>query len=271
MHPAMPVDKPLGEAFFGVCMVNGTLDLLCEAIARNFGAVLSLPSAGMLRHCKTRFLAEHDGAFWIESVPSESVLIDKLIETGTPVGIAFKSSTNKVIFTTKALRRQADFSPNPDLKLDAMLLQFPETVKNVQRRTNYRVKIVGDTGLSVRVWRIPEHFFLRDKPSGTLELPIKVRDLSVGGICMFCAARDGSALKLAADQRLRVQFCFEDIEAVIEGRVKHAIPTPDKSLRVGVQFKKLENDLEGRQILSKLTNIVARLQRQEIRRSICAA
>jgi len=36
---------------------------------------------------------------------------------------------------------------------------------------------------------------------------------------------------------------------------------------VGAQFKKLENDLEGRQTQSKLSAIVAHLQRQEILRA----
>ena len=41
------------------------------AIVRNAAVVLSLPSAGLLRHHKSRFLAETDEGFWVESVPAE--------------------------------------------------------------------------------------------------------------------------------------------------------------------------------------------------------
>jgi c-di-GMP-binding flagellar brake protein YcgR len=249
-------------------MVSEPTEILSEAVARNFGAVLSLPSAGMLRHCKTRFLMEEPGAFWIESVSGQTDLIDQLIAQQHPVGIAFKSATNKVVFTTTVRRRDPGFSPNAGLTLEALLLDFPKDIKAVQRRSDYRVKIVPDCGLETRMWRIPEHFILRDRPSGTFELTARVRDLSTGGMGVFCSSRDGADLKLAPDQRLRIMLRFEDLEAVIEGRARHMVTTPEKSIRIGVQFKKLENDLEGRQILSKLTNIVARLQRQEIRRAI---
>ena len=37
-------------------MAADNYDMLLDAIARNSGIVLSLPSAGMLRHHKSRFL-----------------------------------------------------------------------------------------------------------------------------------------------------------------------------------------------------------------------
>jgi hypothetical protein len=35
---------------------------------------------------------------------------------------------------------------------------------------------------------------------------------------------------------------------------------------MGIEFKKLESDLEGRQLLAKLNELVGNLQRDEIRR-----
>jgi hypothetical protein len=72
---------------------------------------------------------------------------------------------------------------------------------------------------------------------------------------------------LGVDQRLRVLLHFGEEEALLDARVRHAHGLPDKSQRVGAQFKKLENDLEGRQTQSKLSAIVAHLQRQEILRA----
>jgi len=48
-------------------MADNNEEILRQAIARNLGAVLSLPSAGMLRHCKSRFLSELDGGILFES------------------------------------------------------------------------------------------------------------------------------------------------------------------------------------------------------------
>ena len=46
----------------------------------------------------------------------------------------------------------------------------------------------------------------------------------------------------------------------------------DGRVSAGVQFKKLEQDLEGRQTSSKLSKLVGRLEREEVRqRSLHAA
>lgn len=246
--------------------MNSAKESLAQAIARNSAAVLSLPSAGMLRHYKTRFLADGEGGFWIESVTNEAALIDELIVKQSPVGIAYKSGETKVIFASPIWRRQPDFSLNNDSKIEALLLAMPQDLKAVQRRAAYRVLIPSACPLGVRVWRIPEHAVLRDRPSATLEMAVRPRDISIGGVCLLAPAKDGEAQKIITDQRLRLQLSYEGIDALVEGRAKHVSANPDKSLRIGVQFKKLENDLEGRQNLSKLTTIVGQLHREEVRR-----
>lgn len=256
-------DSGVGQA---IGMQDSTHELLMDAIARGSGAVISLPSAGMLRSHKTRFLGESEGGFWVESIPGEAELIDELIVAQSLAGIAFRSGPNKVIFTTPVWRRQPEYAVNAMLKLEALLLPFPQSIKTVQRRSAYRVFIPTSSELVVRCWKISEHAVLRDRPSATQELALKVHDVSVGGMGVVCPPKDGEPLRLVFDQRLRVFVQFRQHEALVEGCVRYTQSTPDKSLRVGVQFKKLENDLEGRQTLSKLTAIVGELHREEVRR-----
>ena len=72
-------------------MANNGVAILTDAIARNSALVLSLPSAGMLRHHKSRFLAEDEGGFWIEAMPGDEALVTELINTQTSVGISFRA------------------------------------------------------------------------------------------------------------------------------------------------------------------------------------
>jgi hypothetical protein len=118
----------------------------------------------------------------------------------------------------------------------------------------------------VSVWRIADHAVLRDRPLASLEIPLRVHDLSVGGMGVLCPPVDGQPLRLASDQRLRVLVQYGQTQTIVEGYVKYTRVTPDKSLRVGVQFKKLESDFEGRQALSRLTAIIGELHRAEVRR-----
>src|SRR5215218_8460453 len=145
-------------------MANNGVEILTDAIARNSAIVLSLPSAGMLRHHKSRFLAEDAAGFWIESAADDRMLIDNLIAAQTPVGISFRAGPQKVSFAVPMLQRTAEFKMNATTSLEALQLSFPADVKAVQRRSNYRVRVPSDCELFLRAWRVPEHFILGDKP-----------------------------------------------------------------------------------------------------------
>jgi len=241
--------------------------LLDDAINRNAGAVLSLPSAGMLRHYKSRFLANNADGFWIESAPGEKPLIDDLIIKAQSAGISFKAGPQKVVFASRILKHEPEFRVNADTLVEALLMASPKEVKAIQRRNNYRVRVPTDCGLRVRIWRIGEHVYLGDRPMAAQELPIHVRDLSIGGLGITFMPKKDGATRVTSEDRLRIAFEYKDLSLLIEGRMKHPslvasnTPTP-----AGVAFKALENNLEGRQILTQLTKIVGELQRDEVRR-----
>src|SRR5215212_9497728 len=122
-------------------MPSNNLEILNAAIARNGGIVLSLPSAGLLRHHKSRFLSESPEGFWVESIPSEKPLVEELIRTGQPAGISFKAGTTKVVFTTPVMRLDLAYRVNDETEIPALLMAMPAEVKAIQRRHNYRVAV----------------------------------------------------------------------------------------------------------------------------------
>jgi hypothetical protein len=78
---------------------------------------------------------------------------------------------------------------------------------------------------------------------------------------------DPDAPRVTADQRLRVAISHGRGEELLLGaRVRHVRTLPAENYRLGVQFEKLKDDIEGRQALAALTQIVGQLQRTEIRR-----
>ena len=73
----------------------------------------------------------------------------------------------------------------------------------MQRRSDYRVKVPLSSTIKARIWRIPEHHFLADKPVASTEVKCQMRDLSVGGMCLTFTARPDMP-KVAMDQREHV-------------------------------------------------------------------
>jgi c-di-GMP-binding flagellar brake protein YcgR len=242
-------------------------DILADAVARNSAAVLSLPSAGMLRHHKSRFLAQTPEGIWIESARGETPLIDELMQQKTAVGVSFKAAPNKANFASTILRRDSSYQLNAAAVVEALLLETPAKIKPVQRRNNYRVRVPDGAGLSMRVWKIAEHAQLRDRPLASQLVSITVRDLSVGGMGVIVQLNtDKQAVR--SGQRLRLEVKWQEVELILEAVLRMPTPQPSaESIRGGVQFKKLENNLAGRQALAALTRIVGEFQREEVRNS----
>jgi c-di-GMP-binding flagellar brake protein YcgR len=248
-------------------MIPSDRSILQDAIVRNTGVVLSLPSAGMLRHHKSRFLGEVESTILLESPPSEKLLIDALIATRQSCGIAFKKDHNKVIFAAPIRSRQTEFRINSDTLVEALLLEFPAEIKSFQRRTNYRVRVMADGDISVRIWRVGPRAAVRDIPMASQEIKAELRDISVGGIGVLLHGKDGAEPLVSPADRLRVQLVFGPHTLLMEGRMRapSGQQTPGRIL-TGVQFQNLEDDIKGRQNLALLTRMVGEMQRDEVRR-----
>ena len=249
------------------------LGLLREAIARNATMVLSLPDAGRLRHHRTRFLADAGDGFWVAAVSDEAGLIERLIASQQPAGVSFRSGETKVIFATQIQHFQPDFGPSTAVDdadgeaIAALLLRFPAEVRAVQRRTSFRVPVVaGSSELHVKLWTMPEHASLRDKPVASREVLCEPRDVSVGGIGVTIRA-GGQSPPLATGDRIRVQLTLRTTVALLEGRLRYPPrAAKDASFRAGVQFRALDDSREDRLAASQLNKIVNELQRDLIRR-----
>jgi len=240
--------------------------MLTQAIERNSAAVLSLPSAGMVRYHKTRFLRCVDDRVWVESVPAERVLIESLISSAEPVEVSFKAGSRKARFSSPIHHLHCDckFFDTEDA-LEALELALPAAAKPVQRRTYYRVPVRDSDRFRIQIWRVAERVHLNDKPPEPGYLPSGVLDLSVGGVGVIFQVRP----VLATDQRMRILLYHGDsAPMLIEGRSGALRRLEDgERFEVGIKFQNLQESLKGRQMITDLTRIVQGLQLQEMKRT----
>jgi hypothetical protein len=249
-------------------MSDKDLQVLHQAIGRNTALVLSLPSAGMLRNHKSRFLGEVENGILLEAPAGEDALIGELIEKKSPCGVSFRHGVHKVMFAAPIRAVKPGWRLNDSATANAILLDFPAELKVSQKRSDYRVEIVPDSDISIRVWRIGSHAPLKDEPSATKEVTAQIRDLSIGGVGVKFVGKDGNPPVVCTEDRLRVLLSHQGQNLIIEGAMRAPIGTQQSdSIVTGIQFKKLEDDLEGRQMLSALTRMVGQFQREEMRRT----
>lgn len=248
-------------------MSTEPLDLLKQAIERNSGAVVSLPSAGMLRHQKTRFLGESPEFFWLELEPEMRGLAQELIQTQMPVGVSFRAGVTKGVFATQILEMNLQFPLNQDQSVMAIALKHPTEVRSAQRRTDYRVRVTEVSELSVRVWRMPPRVPIHEKPSSKCEVQAVLHDLSIGGVGVVFHGSAEEPPKIDPEDRLRIELLGPGRQAILEGAVVYPIPMPkDPSIRAGLKFSGSDGNMACRQALAVVTRMVGELQREELRR-----
>jgi c-di-GMP-binding flagellar brake protein YcgR len=241
-------------------------NMLTQAIERNSAAVLALPSAGMFRYHKTRFLRGVGERVWLESVADDQPLLQSLIGSGEQVSVTFKAGPHTAVFSSPILELDGAYqffdSREP---IQAVLMNRPASVKPLQRRTNFRVMLRPEDGFRVRLWRINEKADVRDQPNDLCEMPTVAADLSTGGIGVVFAEKP----LLVSGQRLRVLLSWGSRRPmIIEGRagqVRH--DKPSNTYTTGIQFQLLQASLEGRQFLTELTRTVSWLQLEDAKRN----
>jgi hypothetical protein len=251
--------------------VSSDANILTDAVARNAALVLSLPSAGMLRHHKSRFLRGQEGGIWVQGVPEDGGLVQQLITEQRPVGVALRCGEMKVMFATTLIGYDPRYVLQGDAVTEALLLKAPDELKVTQRRSNYRVRTITNSSLQVQIWRLPAHMGLQQVPTSHQQLQCRLRDLSATGAGFIMQPKQPP--KLVLDERLRIELASSEPSLLegpllIEGRVRFLCDQPpENEWRLGVEFSGLQSTLEGRTTADALARLVSRLQRDELRRS----
>jgi hypothetical protein len=147
----------------------------------------------------------------------------------------------------------------------------PAQISILQRRVHFRVSIPPDAPLALTVWKVPAHWFLRDKPKPSTQLRIQPVDVGLGGFCLKVLPGYVGPTSLALYDRLRVEMTFQDAQAILDTRIAHcSAPFPDGSVRIGIAFQNLEDSIEGRRAGNLLDRLIATLQRKAIQKTAAA-
>ena len=239
--------------------------LLRDAIARNAGAVLSVPSGNVYNHYKTRLVAGEEEGFWIQMPPGTRAQMDLLMTNRLSVGVSLISSSRKVILTTLVQQFRAAVPLNAHISVDAVLLAWPSQVEAIQRRGSYRASVRLDADLPVSVWCIGDEVALGDAPGAEAGREVIMRNLSIDGMGLICVAQPERPAP-GVNQRMRISLSHAGGELLLGGRVRHVRALANGNSTLGIQFDKLELNAENRPTLAALSNLVSQLQRDEIRR-----
>lgn len=245
-------------------MDNSSAQSLFDAVARGATVVLSLPAGERLVHHRSGFLGENDKGVWVRTVVDPK-RASELISSRHPIGVSFRGGDTRHVFAAPILAHDPDYELPSGTTADALLLGFPTAIKAIQRRSSYRVRVSTETELKARCWRLARRARLQDKPLAVAELPLEVRDISLGGLGVnFLGTRDQPP-RVACEDRLRVELRYRENHLLLEGRMRKPDSIANGCIRAGVRFVFLQEGIRDRKSLAQLTRIVGQLQREEAR------
>lgn len=219
-------------------------DFLLSSIQEQADVVLSFTKQGKWRVRHVRICQFND-----ESIILKGANVEGLVKN-QPVGMCVHSGHFKYLFETSVQ------SVNADEKCGQVLLQFPEKVEQLRRRTYDRQQVPSNLKVKCLFWH---RGYLDDSQMEPAEQYWQGRllNLSAGG-AQIAVDLDLKG-NFSEGQLVGVQFTPMSYQRplLLEAHVKYLMDQHDhEQFLVGVEFLGLEAGTEGREVLHRLIRVV---------------
>lgn len=170
------------------------------------------------------------------------------IHIGQSVGLSLKYEGGKFIFETKV----ADFEFSPASAGGVIMLEVPEQIELLSRRSFFRVHVPEKLDIQIDIW----HRCFRQNTGQEKHWQGKLVDISAGGLQVAVPAIQRP--DFSEGQFTQVAFSPLPSEAILEfsAQIRNILPTADGlCLCYGLQIVGLEASKEGRATLVRLAAI----------------
>jgi c-di-GMP-binding flagellar brake protein YcgR len=237
-------------------------ELLNEAVRRRTLIQLNCLHRGQWEVFQSRFLgidlAEQE--LIIERPEMETGGADDTvsIEPGQNIGVAFRRGHRKHVFST-AVVGTVTLNSKKNKPTEALRLEWPETMQEMQRRLYYRVPIPPKITIPVDVWDA--------KSNNTTEANAiyrgRLMDVSAGGLSISLPS--DADPDWTQNQTLHCRFSPGRGERPLElnSRFRHAEPTDSGDRQIGLQFVGLDTSPNGQEAIRKISRMTQQFRHRQ--------
>ena len=228
--------------------------ILTTIIQQKIPAILSYQSRSKWHVAKV--LVTDIGATWLAvEVVSNKNRRPINVQQDQPVGVAIKYGYGKFIFESKVVGLEP--SQN-DTCAGIISLAAPDHIEMVQRRSYFRVNVPKTMRVNVVLWH------RRDTDSVAQECPEKyfqgnLVDISAGGLQATTGSTNKAEFRKGQYVCMRFTPMPYETPIMFDAQIRNILPTADnQKLCMGMQIVGLETSPQGRQMLSRIVEIVER-------------
>ena len=262
--------------------------ILQTVIAEQIPAIMSYSSKGKWHVAKV-LLTNIDGEqLDIQSTHSAKKQHPINIQIDQPVGISFKHEYGKFVFDTIVMDLEQTPSTTPNSNCGGtIVLQVPEKIEVVQRRSYFRVEVPESLKVKVLLWHRSAKREAKDQAYTRGEqinncFQGRLIDISAGGAQIEvpyqneanstaseddksenepCGNSNDNKLNFKKGQFIGLRFTPLPYETplTLSAQIRNVLPTVDgRSVSIGLQIVGLEASPEGHQVLTRLIYVVGR-------------
>jgi len=189
------------------------------------------------------------------------------IKTEQPVGLSLKYGYGKFIFEAKIMALE----PSEDnTSGGTIVVTMPDRIEIVQRRSYFRVEVPRSLKVKVLLWhrkqqneqpgdeQVPQATNTDHTPPGKY-FQGRLVDISAGGAQIALDITEAENFNVGQFIGIRFTPMPYERPLLFNARVRNILPTADGGrVCLGIQMVGLEASLEGREVLSRLVDIVER-------------
>lgn len=254
--------------------------VLQNVVEKRVPAIMSYLSNGKWHVAKVTLAGLEANRLHLECAGSRKTRRPLNIQVDQPVGISFKHGYGKFVFDSSV----AGLAPSSDPSAGGTIsLVVPHRVGVVQRRNYFRVTVPESLKVNVVLWhrssrhqardvesvsalREPGHYYqgrLIDISAGGAQVSVPLQDSAEGPSASM--PNPGPAAARSEDFRkgqfigLRFTPMPYETPIMFNAQIRNILPAADhQSAFLGLQIVGLEASPEGRQVLSRLVEVVER-------------
>jgi hypothetical protein len=209
-------------------MAADNVELLRSAMEREAPAVLTAGEGPARRQVMVQFAKgrpNNSPEIWAYFHEADGRIIDRLIESGGPVGLWFQNEASMVLFESTLVKKRKA------LTRKLLLLSWPQNISIVEERHQPRRLVPESFQISARLQVLT--------PNREVEHEIHARiwDIGLEGASLICPFQH-SLISLVKDAWLKVVLRVRDAqhEYGFPALFRHMSHVSDETLRLGLQF-----------------------------------
>jgi len=179
------------------------------------------------------------------------------IGVGDELGISFRRGHKKCLFVS-AVAMRCKVNDAQGGATDALVLQAPAQVRELQRRVFQRLVISPERFIAVKLWEggVPV--------PGAVAWPLcagRVTNVSVGGVLVDVRADQNPRLRVGDIVGVEITTRPGSDPISVDARYRHCVMSGEDRLGLGFQFVGLEHDRPGQSSIATVADYVRHLRK----------